>query len=225
MAAPDQELINEVEQKTGLSGSDAYNAAKLISDASSGFMEHHVVNNGGQGLKMPVKIFKGGIWEPINYKLNIAQGDVSEKAIAKALVGLLSIPALEAGTLEGLAWMTTMQTRIDHIYPCTSPLFLKEVKYYKEFVHWAYMTPNSSYKTLPKRRRKTYDFLLENSPGLYYRAKYVCEIPFEYMTKHERSLDPKYREKLMRGNEEYEGIKIIREMQKELKKQGENHGR
>ena len=129
------------------------------------------------------------------------------------------------GTLEGLAWMTTMQTRIDHIYPCTSPLFLKEVKYYKEFVHWAYMTPNSSYKTLPKRRRKTYDFLLENSPGLYYRAKYVCEIPFEYMTKHERSLDPKYREKLMRGNEEYEGIKIIREMQKELKKQGENHGR
>jgi hypothetical protein len=29
----------------------------------------------------------------------------------------------------------------------------------------------------------------------------------------------------MRGNEEYKGIKIIRKMQKDLKKQGENHGR
>ncbi len=129
------------------------------------------------------------------------------------------------GALEVYSTISAMQTQIDHIYTCASSIFLKEVKYYKEFVHWAYMTPNSSYKTLPKRRRKTYDFLLENRGDLYYIAKYVCEIPFEYMTKHERSLDPKYREKLMRGNEEYEGIKIIREMQKELKKQGENHGR
>lgn len=129
------------------------------------------------------------------------------------------------GALKGLMWMSEMQTRLDHIYPCTSPIFLKEVKYYKEFVRWAYMTPKSSYKTLPKRKRKTYDFLLEDSPGLYYRAKYVCEIPFTYMTKDERSLDPRYREKNMRWNENYEGIKIIREMQKELKEKGENHGR
>ncbi len=129
------------------------------------------------------------------------------------------------GVRKGLMWMSEMQTRLDHIYPCTSPIFLKEVKYYKEFVHWAYMTPKSSYKTLSKRKRKTYDFLLEGGSGLYYRAKYVCEIPFTYMTKHERSLNPKYREKLMRGNEDYEGIKIIRKMQKELKKQGENYGR
>ncbi len=103
--------------------------------------------------------------------------------------------------------------------------FFKEVKYYKEFVRWAYMTPKSSYKTLSKRKRKTYDFLLEGDSGLYYVAKYVCEIPFTYTTKHERSLDPRYREKNMRWNENYEGIKIIREMQKELKKEGENHGR
>ncbi|WP_457592173.1 hypothetical protein [Hydrogenimonas sp.] len=33
MATVDQELIKEVEKKTGFSGSDAYNTAKLISDA------------------------------------------------------------------------------------------------------------------------------------------------------------------------------------------------
>jgi hypothetical protein len=129
------------------------------------------------------------------------------------------------GALEAYSTVSVMQTQIDHIYPCTSPLFLKEVNYYKEFVHWAYMIPKSSYKTLSKRRRKTYDFLLENREGFYYIAKYVCEIPFTYMTKDERSLDPRYREKNMRWNENYKGIKIIRKMQKDLKKQGENHGR
>jgi hypothetical protein len=129
------------------------------------------------------------------------------------------------GVLEGYSSIEVMQTQVDGIYPCTSPIFLKEVDYYKEFVHWAYMTPNSSYKKLSKRRRKTYDFLLENNQGLYYRAKYVCEIPFKYMTKHERSLDPRYRERLMRGNEDYKGIKIIRKMQEELKIKGESHGR
>jgi hypothetical protein len=129
------------------------------------------------------------------------------------------------GVSKVLMWMSEMQTRVDHIYPCTSPVFLKEVDYYKEFVHWAYMTPNSSYKKLSKRRRKTYDFLLENRQGFYYIAKYVCEIPFKYMTKHERSLDPRYRKRLMRWQENYEGIKIIRKMQEELKIKRESHGR
>lgn len=132
------------------------------------------------------------------------------------------------GVLKGITWISSMQTRVDRIYPCNSPIFLKEVAYYKEFVHWAYMTKGSSYNKLSKRERKTYDFLLEGSAGgsgLYYRAKYVCKIPFKYMTKRERGFDPKHRDRLMRGAEDYDGIKIIRELQKKLKIKGENHVR
>ncbi|WP_353661650.1 hypothetical protein [Hydrogenimonas sp. SS33] len=39
MAAPDQELIEQVKEKTGLSGSDAFNIVKFISDASNSLME------------------------------------------------------------------------------------------------------------------------------------------------------------------------------------------
>ena len=129
------------------------------------------------------------------------------------------------GAIEGYTSIQVMQTQIDYIYPCTSPVFLKEVAYYKEFVHWAYMTEGSSYGKLSKRERKTYDFMLEKQEGLYYIAKYICEIPFTYMTKRERGFDPKHRSRLMKSAERYKGIKMIREMQKELQIKGKNHVR
>jgi hypothetical protein len=73
-------------------------------------------------------------------------------------------------------------------YPCTNPNFLKYVKYYKEYVDWAYMTPRSSFKSLSRREKKTYDFMIEAENSSYYIAKYICSIPFKYMTREEASI-------------------------------------
>ncbi len=134
--------------------------------------------------------------------------------------------ALYWGVMDGCSTISLSELMFDNIYPCTSSNFLKDISYYKEFVQWAYMTPNSSYTKLPKRDKKRYDFILEtNKGGLYYQAKYVCEIPLNYMSKHESSLDPKYREENMRWNENYETVKKIRKLQKELNIKGKNHGK
>ncbi|MCB5267845.1 MAG: hypothetical protein LHW46_07055, partial [Candidatus Cloacimonetes bacterium] len=90
MGTPDQELIREIENKAGFTG-DALAAAKVLSDAAEAYVEH----KGGE-IPTGIKVFRGGVWETVNIPLNIAQGDVTEKALAKALVGVLSGVAIGA---------------------------------------------------------------------------------------------------------------------------------
>ncbi len=97
MATPDQEVIDEIKNKPGFAG-DALKAAKVLTDAAQAY----VTQNGLGSINMAIKVFRGGQWELVKLPLNIAQGDVSEKAIAKALVGILSVPALAtAGAAVG----------------------------------------------------------------------------------------------------------------------------
>ena len=102
-------------------------------------------------------------------------------------------------------------------YPCSNPNFLKFVKYYKSYVNWVYMSPKSSFKTLSKRQKKTYDFLIENQESGYYIAKYICKIPFKYTIQGEASIEPRYRQSsFSRSMEMRSGIKHIREIEKNL---------
>jgi hypothetical protein len=113
-----------------------------------------------------------------------------------------------------------MQTELSDIYPCTNPTFLKWVENYKEFVKWAYMTPNSSYHSFSRREKKNYAFKIENQGTAYYIAKYICKIPFEYMVKGEANIDEKYRVKNFSFSMEMRSnIKHIRKLEKKLKKE------
>ena len=89
MATPDQEVIEAIQNKEGFTG-DALRAARVLTDAAAALLENYT----GGSINMPLKVFRGGIWETVALPLNIAQGDVSEKAVAKALAGLLSSPVL-----------------------------------------------------------------------------------------------------------------------------------
>lgn len=114
-------------------------------------------------------------------------------------------------------------------YPCTNPNFLKYISYYKEFVNWAYMTSKSSYKSLSKRERRKYDFMIESThEPAYYIAKYICDIPFEYMISGERNIEPKYRKKSFSDSlERRSSVKKVREMKEKLttNNKGNNNGR
>jgi len=169
---------------------------------------------------------KSELFHYINILNNTREQWDKDKMLAEAFEQRPNIKvAFYWGVLKGYQNMPAMEQELYKTYLCTSPLFLQEVAYYKEFVHWAYMTKGSSYNKLSKRERKTYDFLLERNSPLYYAAKYVCKIPFKYMTKRERGFDPKHRDRLMRGAEDNRYIAKIREIEKELKIKGENHVR
>ena len=121
------------------------------------------------------------------------------------------------GLTKGYLGLSNLQADEDNVYPCTNPNFLKFVKYYKSYVDWAYMSTKSSFKTLSKRQKKTYDFLIENQNNGYYIAKYICKIPFEYMTKREARIEPRYRQSsFSRSMEDRPNIKHIREIEKNL---------
>jgi hypothetical protein len=121
------------------------------------------------------------------------------------------------GLTKGYLGLSNLQADEDNVYPCTNPNFLKFVKYYKSYVDWAYMSPKSSFKTLSKRQKKTYDFLIENQNSGYYIAKYICKLPFDYMTKREASIESRYRQSsFSRSMEDRPNIKHIREIEKNL---------
>jgi len=127
------------------------------------------------------------------------------------------------GVTLGYLTLYAMQERIDNIYPCTNPTFLKWVENYKEFVNWAYMTPNSSYHSLSRREKKNYAFKIENQESAYYIAKYICKIPFRYMIKGEANIDEKYRAKNFSFSMEMRSnIKHIRQLEKNLKQEKNN---
>ncbi len=131
------------------------------------------------------------------------------------------------GAVKGYVSYSYKQTHRGK-YPCTNPNFLQYVKYYKEYVSWAYMTRGSSYNSLSKRERKKYDFMIEEVNNIpYYIAKYICEIPFEYMTKREKRIDPKYRKKAFSDSlERNSPVKKVRKIEKRLKlNKGEDDGR
>ena len=125
------------------------------------------------------------------------------------------------GATLGYLTLEAMQERIDNIYPCINPTFLKWVENYKEFVRWAYMTPGSSYRSLSKREKKNYAFKIENQNTTYFIAKYICKISFEYITKEERHFanTANYIDWYSDG----QNIKHIRELEKNLKK-GKTNG-
>ena len=126
------------------------------------------------------------------------------------------------GTVEGYITWYSLQEAIDNVYPCKNPNFLKFVDYYKEYTDWAYRTSNSSFQSLSRREKKNYDFKIENQNNDYYIAKYICNIPLEYSTMQERSID---------GFNNFESLFIdrpnivhIRELQQK-QTQGVNNGR
>lgn len=93
------------------------------------------------------------------------------------------------GTVEGYIAWSNLQLDIDNIYPCKNPNFLKFVDNYKEYTDWAYRSSNSSFQSLSRREKKNYDFKIENQNNTYYIAKYICNIPLEYSTMQERSIE------------------------------------
>jgi hypothetical protein len=125
------------------------------------------------------------------------------------------------GATLGYSALDSMQERNNNVYPCTSETFLQFVKYYKEYVHWAYMTPNSTFHSLSKRQKSNYDFKIEAQNNAYYIAKYICKIPFEYITSEEKSINSfKNFESLYRDRP---NIKHIRKLEKQIN-QGEEDG-
>lgn len=125
------------------------------------------------------------------------------------------------GTILGNGRFEFLQTKIDNVYPCDNPNFKKSVEYYKEFTTWAYITQNSSYKSLSKKERKNYDFIIEAcNDELYYVAKYICNTPFEYMSSEEKNIPEQYRvANYAYSNELNSGVKKIREIEQKLKKE------
>ncbi len=124
---------------------------------------------------------------------------------------------------NGYSALDSIQERIDDIYPCTNPTFLKWVENYKEFVKWAYMTPGSSFLSLSKRDKKNYAFKIENQENAYYIAKYICKIPFDYMIKGEASIEKKYRKSsFIFSMEMRSNIIHIRQLEKKLKNRGKS---
>jgi len=117
-----------------------------------------------------------------------------DKRLAKAFE---KYPRLKASyywaATRSLIAHSNIQASLYDIYPCTNSTFLKWVENYKEFVKWAYMTPGSSFSSLSKRDEKNYAFKIENQENGYYIAKYICQIPFDYMIKGEASIEKKYR--------------------------------
>lgn len=93
------------------------------------------------------------------------------------------------GAVKGYVALSNLQADEDNVYPCKNPNFLKFVDYYKEYTDWAYRTSNSSFKSLSQREKKNCDFKIENQNNPYYIAKYICNIPLEYSTMQERSID------------------------------------
>lgn len=124
------------------------------------------------------------------------------------------------GTILGNGRFEFLQTKIDNVYPCDNSNFKKTIEYYKEFTTWAYMTPDSSYRSLSKKEQKNYDFIIEDcNDELYYVAKYICKISFDHISSVEKSIPKEYRTvnfiDLMEGSE---GVKKIREIEQKLKK-------
>ena len=147
-----------------------------------------------------------------------------DKRLAKAFE---KHPRLKASyywaATNGYSALDSMQERIDDIYPCTNPTFLKWVENYKEFVKWAYMTPGSSFSSLSKRDKKNYAFKIENQENGYYIAKYICKIPFKYMIKGEATIPKKYRKSSFSAFfVDSPNIIHIRQLEKNLKKE-KNH--
>ena len=65
MATPDQEVINDIENKAGFTG-DAYAAAKVLSDAAEALVEKY----SGGDIHMSVKVFRGGVWETVENRVS-----------------------------------------------------------------------------------------------------------------------------------------------------------
>ncbi|MDD3591604.1 MAG: hypothetical protein PHO65_03125 [Sulfurovum sp.] len=151
---------------------------------------------------------------------NVHEALSKDKVLAKAFEAQPRLKvAYYWGATFGYENLYGMEERLDNVYPCHNPSFLKFVENYKEYVHWAYMTPGGSFKHLSKREQKKYSFLIEAKNNSYHIAKYICKIPFQYMTREEQSIPEKYREfNMIRSAEEQFNIKHIREIEQNLTK-------